>query len=192
MLQVSEYAADALRRVQQEFPTAIIAGGYLRDLDHGVEPKDIDIFIETNFELDTFEQLKDCLPDHYGRDVTRNSEYAKGDTAFIHGVYEFRRDGATPLNIIACNKAREGRFMQEQLARFDIGLCQVAFDGNKFEVTTAYCVDKYQRTLTLVNPWSVAHSIDRARRISLRYPGWRIIGQDGVEIPKMEEFDFGL
>jgi len=39
---------DLLAKVQKIFPSAIIAGGALRDLDYEISPKDIDIFIESD------------------------------------------------------------------------------------------------------------------------------------------------
>lgn len=48
-----EGGLQALAAVQQLFPGAVLAGGYLRDKFFGRSPKDIDIFIPNDPELIT-------------------------------------------------------------------------------------------------------------------------------------------
>lgn len=189
---VPMFARDALYNIQVGFPDAIIGGGFLRDLDNDVKPKDVDIFVPERQDRRTFEVLTRALYQYQGRDVTTGSEYAKGDTAVIHGVYEFTHHLVPyPLNIISCAQPSAAGFMQDQLDRFDIGLCRISFDGRKLERTSPYCLDKANRTLTIVNPWSVSHSIERARRIAERYPGWRIVDKDGHEVSRTDDdFEF--
>jgi hypothetical protein len=41
---IPAWALNALQRIRVNYPDAFIAGGFLRDLYHGVEPKDLDVF----------------------------------------------------------------------------------------------------------------------------------------------------
>lgn len=178
MIDIPAYARHALARVQTSFPEAFIGGGFLRDLDNGVPPKDIDIFVRER-GTETFDLLTIALAStHDGADVTVNSKYDHQD---LSGVYEFAAADQLPLNIIACNGEDEddAAFMSRQLARFDLGICRIGFTGTTLLRTTAYRADQALRRLRIRNPWNYARSVERAQRIAKRYPGWRIFNEAG-------------
>lgn len=188
MIDVPAYARHALARVQTLFPEAFIGGGYLRDLDNGVEPKDIDIFVLQRGD-NTFDVVSVALAStHEGTDVTVSSKYDHQD---IVGVYEFTSDDGVPLNIIACKGDEDAQavFMGKQLSRFDLGICRIAFTGMTLMKTQAYVADKALRQLSILNPWNYERSVARARRIAQRYPGWRVFGHNGELLPDDFAFD---
>lgn len=153
-------------------PEAFIGGGALRDLDNGAPIKDVDIFIQAKPGVVLFENLSTVLHGLTASDVTQVSQYEHSDIA---EVFEFTGD-TYPLNVIVIKPTvpADG-FMLQQLDRFDIGLCRVAYDGRRIEYTSPYCVDKAEKRITIVNPWNLERSIERANRIAAKYPGWPVV-----------------
>lgn len=70
---VPELVRNLIVKVRETYPTALIAGGYLRDLDNGREPKDIDLFIEEH--QNSPYQLLESLGKPYTRDQISNVRF---------------------------------------------------------------------------------------------------------------------
>ena len=72
-------------------------------------------------------------------------------------------------------------FAEKLIGAFDIGLCQIAFNGKKIIKTPAYDADAKNKQLSLVNynPGTLEH----LSRLKKKYPGW-----DVQEEPKTERF----
>lgn len=157
-----------LAAVQQSYPSAVIAGGCLRDKDLGVRPKDIDIFIE--------------VPNGRGRKPSEfNDEMAAAgwptEIAYAES-YENKRGllavlrttfpGCSPIELIFMEKV--------ELAEFDFGICQIKFDGQTVTRTADYHRDKRARVFRLVpdvSDESFLRSINRWASLKERYPEWR-------------------
>lgn len=184
---------DVLRSIQDAgFPEAIIAGGALRDLDHGVEIKDVDIFVKDRGE-ETYTML--CRAFGYEGERVHSAslaEYRSANSEIVE-VYEFYPGDAPPYQVIVTGD-HGGDFMQHQLDRFDIGLCRVAYNGRRVEYTSPYCHDKALKLLRLISPMNEAQSIERLHRIGNKYPEHKLIGLNGAEIErtKYDAFDFDL
>lgn len=177
-----------LANIQQASPSAILAGGCLRDLAHGVSAKDIDIFVD-QYEAPALlleEQARLTHPEKLNFidcDVT----YQDWSSDVI-GIHEFGRDDGQPmLNLIV---VRGGTCtVEEQLERFDFGICKVAHDGTDYQVHADYLKDRANRTFTLTRSGTKRQweqSLKRFERISPRYPGWTLV------TPPEPDWDGGL
>lgn len=171
---------DVLSALQSAgFTEAFIGGGALRDLDHDRPIKDVDIFVRDRAGC-AHGVLMATLPELTIYDKTEfHSEYAINfpDVAGVYEAFESVLGGA-PYNIIACNgPAGDTAFRRHHLSRFDLGICHIMFDGTLRTMDTHYVTDAANRTITLVNPVNVGHSIKRALRIRDRaYQDWKVKG----------------
>ena len=168
---------DTLRAIQAAgFREAIIAGGCLRDLDNGVQPKDVDIFVQANDDVYAKARL-DVVFGYVGEDLTQHSKEYHDSNPEVIAVYEWTHStGSTlPFQVIVCSGNRDRfEFISNQMARFDIGLCKLWTSGRGVWRTSDYLTDRTNRTLTIVNMTS--KSVERAERIGEKYPGWQIAG----------------
>ncbi len=157
------------------FPEAVCAGGAIRDHLHGLEPKDIDIFIEDH------EGLAQKLTDHFkgwqGKLVvpTHVAQYMAFEN--VHCVFEFVVPNFPPVQLIVMTKKIEPQAIIE---RHDFGICQVAHDGHRFYRTDAFVNDYTGHTFTLIRcrdekDWN--RSMKRWERLSKKYTGWRLVAE---------------
>lgn len=189
---------DALRAIKDAgFPEAFIGGGALRDLDHGVEVKDVDIFVRWRGD-ETFSMLSRALYSRAALDVTKHDADYQTDASMVLCVFEFHDTalGTEPIQVIACAPIDEEtprEFMRHQLDRFDIGLCKIGFDGKDLTVHSDYLADKQDEVLRLRSPRNPGRSEQRLRRIGERYPEHALIGFGGREVSREQEtFDFAF
>lgn len=168
---------DFLALVQQVDPFAILAGGALRDLDHGRPVKDLDIFVQPGFNHAAFEKL---LPPGSYWPVMRRADYASlVDVQSIWGSYvelarplEFAE--YLPAQIIELNRPMS---TFEIIGRLDFGLCQIGFDGTTLVRSPVYMTDSTNKTFTLVriDDEVGARARRREERLSNKYSDFRFI-----------------
>lgn len=154
------------------FPEAIVAGGFLRDLDNNVDFKDIDVFIssESGKTMDEVRYMFG-LPQE-GSEIEETPEYIA--LSHVNQLLELDRQGY-PFQIIMVDDPVEN-FMKAQLDRFDIGLCKIAYDGKKVVRHPDYITDKKIKALTIYSTGGrMRQSIERANRIKERYPEFEIV-----------------
>lgn len=165
---------DLLAHVQSYVPQALLAGGCLRDTINNVPVNDIDIFVpEDKAKLaghlisDTHPTLAKSIPEPY---FTMNNDVRSVD-------YYAGARGVRPVNIIGvtawtCTP-------EQQLARFDFGICRVAYDGKTLWKDLSFDRDKADRTFTLTSnfqtPDQLKNSRARFERLSGKYVGWKLI-----------------
>jgi len=163
----------ALAAVQVSFPDAVIAGGCLRDREHGVKVKDIDIFISTSaspelygtlgtiksrLERDGWADVQICGDESYNADATK-----RGVVAVLDMTYP----GAPPVQLIALK-----HFTLEE---FDFGICQIMFDGKRIVRTRDYHLDMAKqkfRVVPKVDDDAFVRIINRWARLKEKYPTW--------------------
>lgn len=120
---IPEEWKDLLSNVQNLFPQTFIAGGSLRDLDYGLEPKDLDIFIpatektlfsrldyinkqvkslETVFSLN----LKDPepIPEHYLEGELNAANLTIEESYKLESVRDYNRGNRTQRKLIESRK----------------------------------------------------------------------------------------
>jgi hypothetical protein len=179
-MEIPQSWRDALARLHANgFPEAIIGGGALRDLDHGVPVKDVDFFVMARpFQLATLNKA-------FGREgrVLVNESVADylGFSDDVVMVVDYSNDDDIPFQVIvSCPDCSSEQFLEYQLERFDLGLCRIAYDGG-FHRHETYEEDASDKVLRIRDPRRIPRSITRAARIQAKYPGYRIILPDGVE-----------
>jgi len=178
---------DILADIQQVSPGAIIAGGALRDLASGHDPKDIDIFVpEADLYtvgvprfVDTSRLEETCLRWRKRRRRLFRMDYLN-ITHDVGAVMEFvdwpwALTPRVPLNVIVAKAPYLGT---DWLGRFDFTVNQVMFDGNGIYQTTAAQRDRAAKVFRYVREGGeedAARSWRRAERFKMKYPDWTFI-----------------
>ncbi|RVG58462.1 hypothetical protein [Sinorhizobium meliloti] len=143
------YEVDALMHTLG-ITTYFIAGGYLRDREAGIEPKDIDVFLPGDQPLDDYKGVRYDL-----------------NTATVIHVKGFE------VNLIKLNHRHT---LETVLTRMDIGICQIGRDLNgTFMVTQAYLDDVKNKTLTILEPPRTEADTDHISRVKAKFPDHRVI-----------------
>lgn len=176
MIEVPIEARRWLENVQRVAPSAVIAGGFLRDLHAGVQPKDIDIFVPAPFGMVWLPEpmRSEC------RTVYRTGEgYNGGMRDEVIWVGEIPTS-YLPLNIVVLMTPNPDMTREEFAAfvreRVDFDFCQITFDGSRLSLTTACSAALRTKTATCVLPPDDPdrrRSWRRAERWKTRFRGWR-------------------
>lgn len=158
--------------VQGVCPEAILGGGALRDLDNGRPVKDLDIFInDGNISL--------VLKALGNPEITKETgeQYFEWDPS-VCNVIELAPHAeidAPPINLIELGHSCT---VEEQMRRFDFGICQIMLDAKGIHMSEAYKTDKANKTFTLTRRRSYEqreHSLRRFERLQEKYPGWTLV-----------------
>jgi hypothetical protein len=162
-----------LAAIQAIAPQAHIAGGALRDLDNDRPVKDIDIFIPA--EKDVAVSLL-LLEMGFERTVGVDLSSMQGADAAVSLSIEWHKEGQLPVNTVFLTGDVT---LADNLARLDLGLCQIAFDGQCLLKTNAYREDQEAGVMTVTrcdNSEQMERTIKRHRRLLAKYPthGFRI------------------
>ncbi len=146
----------ALSAVQKVYPSAILAGGYLRDAFFGRSQKDIDIFVD-------YSEVITGLP---GSVVNTASGYM--DNGDVDLVWELK-GYALPVQVIML---REGLTAMSRCLEHDFDFCQIWHDGWSTGCTSAFA-NANMDEITLVhceNQKEFDRSMRRWKRLSVKYP----------------------
>lgn len=145
---------ELLAKIHETCPSAIIAGGALRDLYIGPTPKDLDIFLPRDAQLPVMT-------------MAEGEQSAKFDDTV---AYQFVYSGyPLPINCIFC----EQQVMpMQRFQRFDFGICKIAFDGQQIIPHDEFLWDLKSECFTLRRCDSqvgLAYSIGRYNRLRQKY-----------------------
>lgn len=155
---------------------AVIAGGALRDLDHKVRVKDIDVFVGGDKESDVAILHNALLAAGWlVEDIDQTKFYPIGENNEVVGFFEaqppMRGASAPPFQIIIV-KWDTRRIVD----RFDFGICKIAFDGgSQVIVHEDYEIDKAAKQFRICRPRDreqLVASVHRYARLSVKYPNW--------------------
>ena len=163
----------AIREIDR---TAHIGGGAIRDALLGRPLKDIDVFIDDA----VFDAVAAMLRSEFH--YVRVSGWAARPewTAAANGVRRLddfeKHDETIRVSLIGMNPPRD---MKTNLDRFDFGVCQAGWDGDRVYTTPAFGRDVAHRTFTLLRApdlKSFTGSMRRFERIVAgRYEGWQLV-----------------
>lgn len=142
-----------LRKIRNDIGcSAIIAGGYYRDLYNGIAFNDVDIYIrgdEGDFDSDFWKQFFNLqVNDFRSMDSIESlsetdEEYDVANNARIVTVFGMiMNEVKYNLIIVDCDP------VQYVHRRFDFGICKVYCDGTKIRFTEAFMADVRNKTLT--------------------------------------------
>lgn len=139
------------------YPDAVVAGGAIRDLELGVEPRDIDVFIP-GVPLGGLQNI-------YPPFVLKTGERQYDHRHFQ--VYETIISSGVKLQLIF------HRFVQPPVLceTFDPYFCQIFFDGEEVHSSQACEDDLNNKTITYVRGRS---SEDRIKRFAERFPDFTL------------------
>lgn len=163
---------DILRAVQVYCPSAVLAGGCLRDRDNGRPVKDLDIFINAYGMTDT------DLP------IYRLQESGFEITCELNDKTAYPEDQNLEVVLVATlhHPSLDVQLIFTNwdtariVERFDYGICRIAFDGEKITRPPEYDEDREARVFRLrrdrPTPVSMRGSIHRYARLSQKYEGW--------------------
>lgn len=164
-----------LRRITPFAPSAHIAGGAVRDMILERPVKDIDVFLP---EAVSPTKLDEALDGLYSR-ATINScdEYVYWNSE-VGQTGELLPVDVTlpPLNLIWLKSKAS---LDENLTRFDFGLCRAAYSLDRGLVASPEFVEDAAAHRFTVTCWrnaaQVHRTLERYRRIGAKYQGWPLV-----------------
>jgi hypothetical protein len=157
------------RKIQKEFPDALLAGGAVRDLVLNRPIKDGDIFIGGNpnksiFHKKIFDKThwiqnptrfwRDLLEDETWRVYVQTGTYSKLDDISIDLVvklfnpYLASISNFDSFDIVFLLKSAKSYFIED----FDFNICKAAYDGSNYLYTYGFLKDISNKTITLSGP----------------------------------------
>jgi len=162
-----------LAQCKTKSPNAHVGGGAIRDILLDRPIRDIDIFVG----IGTSSGVKELL-ERKGCEATRavTAEYFVSDPRVVEAVEYSGWD--YPINLISMTTDIT---MEENIERFDFGICRVAFDGFTTLIPASFELDAAARHFTLrkcENEGQFAQSVIRHRRLQDKYEGWPLIVPD--------------
>ncbi len=167
----TEWAVEVLTTVQEEFPDAFIAGGFFRDIELGMPPNDLDIFVgqEGDDQQNRYRRFNGRMR-NTNRDlrkaglIGRNNAHMAPfyDQLFVEderplvGVAAYKCDEihdqpnyivTSPIQVIAMSA--DGFSLDKVIGDFDIGICQIAHDGKTLRKTARFDDDVALKRLVI-------------------------------------------
>jgi len=185
MLTVSDYTT-VLSTLQQIAPGAHIAGGAVRDTILQKQIQHIDVFMSVEHVEEAAALLRSGCSyvkvgewkQYLGPAMTRVAKFEKADETIPVCIIGLLPQFAAPEN---------------NIARFDFGICMAAFDGKQTIRAAAFNKDEKAQTFTLCradNQAQFAYSLSRFEKITAdRYKGWTlVIPEEFKELAKEHTF----
>lgn len=165
-----------LNEIQETFPDAVIAGGCLRDLYHGVEFKDIDIFVPNADKPDIQQALDEYRKDH-SFCVTRNIKAKKDYQQWAAVSQEIENVFTMKIGNLSIDVIGTSVSPDKVIERFDYGICQIQYDGFNVRHSDWFKHDVMNQKFTLIRcdkqeDWDRA--MKRYQKLLLKYPGYEL------------------
>lgn len=164
---------DLLDRIRSRYPSAILAGGALRDLDNDRPVKDLDIFVNELADPSVVEHMTG-----YTCSSTAPGQYIDAARE-VECSYKFvaptKINQPDEINLI---QLRSDFDVYRVIERVDFGLCQIALVAGNVIKTDLYRTDKQHQQFTLTRAESVAgvkRSLHRYDRLKAKYEGWPLV-----------------
>lgn len=179
---------DVLKQVQAVFPSAIIAGGALRDLMHGKPIKDVDIFVPIHLDyVGSLEAAYERVWDMFsGENIILDEASQYGVTTLedkdrdLYAIFKLIRRMYGPVidgqcyayDLVLCTPDAA------RIETFDINLCQITYDGKHVRITGAYATGYLTRTLRVMNVNRTDRNAARMQRMCIKYPDFTVEDYD--------------
>lgn len=178
------YGLQILQEVQQKYPEAIIAGGFLRDLFFGKEFKDIDIFVswQSPLHLGSYD-----FPDDFIESSTCDMSYSTdNEIANVDKLY-FSVEMHYPENYVKLFELNiievQAKDLAARVQEHDFDFCQVYTDGKQIYGANILQQILDTKTITLVqceNAKQWQRSMKRWDRFQEKYPGFKLKIKEGI------------
>ena len=180
------------------FTSAIIAGGFWRDIIHGIKPRDVDVFIvdpvlsteDTKHHLtndsdnDLLHISTKTLSNILGideNDVTTSAINPDNDNPQAEYHLGIRQVLTVTINDLEFQIiTTDGHTTDHIHEKFDIGLCRIYHDGDQLHMTDDFLRDAMNSTLTVFgdNMSDLQYSYTRSThlpRFRAKYPNHRVV-----------------
>lgn len=168
---------------------AVVSGGYLRDMLHGIAPKDMDVFIQSDTNgSPSAEMLKviECIVGpvswlHANGEYWGSAEVVRvGEAAYkpLTDDTVFSVKHPVPINVIVLDK---GIIPEDDARLNDFGMCQIWYDGHGLGYSKAFLLDSMWKNFTLKvceNYEQFERSMRRWLRLREKYPNHRLVIPD--------------
>lgn len=190
---INQTVEFVIQDARQAFsPSAVIAGGFVRDTIFGLDPKDVDIWFDSHNDLQIADQwewfarrLKADGLKPTGIEYSYNYHEQFDSRDFIAEVLKFTIDG-TAFDII--NVGENIRIDQDAYGlfeHFDFGICKAALVGSQLSLHPDFVTDLLNRTITLTMDkeettpmnWERIHEY-RLPRMQEKFPDFKVVGVD--------------
>lgn len=164
---IPDEVLEVLQRVKEFAPSAILAGGYLRDTVLDRPAKDIDIFCCAEVEP---MRLRRKFPEARLEPFSHWLEYQDNE---VVSVWNLGTAMGLPVQLIEIDGHPLDRAKEH-----DFGICQVWHDGTDMDSTEAFLRDCLDSSFTLVrceNQAQFDRSMKRFARLSQKYPDHELV-----------------
>lgn len=158
---------NLLKKMQEFFPSTIIAGGSIRDLIFNKDFKDVDFFIsDLNKNLPFSFIIDELIPEAFNACLMNNVQ--DGSITENVSVYRFQCDDDVVLDIIHCNNPIS------QLRQFDFSINQAALKPDGLVVSNYFLMSAESKLLysgdgkTTLNP--TLKNYTRYNNLKVKYP----------------------
>lgn len=161
----------ALVLLQAIDSSAIIAGGFPRDMVYGVTPKDIDFFVSHDT---TLEMIQNEFPEAKRESYAEWLAYSGNDVADVINLGVI---GGIPAQVIRLTR---GSDPLSRMKEHDFGFCQIASFNvmRPSKLTSAFVNDYVNNTVTLIHcedKTQFDRSMHRWERLQKKYPSKRLV-----------------
>lgn len=156
------------------FPSAIVAGGAIRDYILGKPIKDIDVFVSYE-DTDQFMFPSLVMANALNRDVLKEDWSTYMNIPDVLAVYSMTPYMELPVQIIVM---KPGLSPVDRIDQLDFGICQVWYNGVTKKCTPAFSEDAVNKTITLVhceNLHEFERSMTRYVRLSQKYSEFELL-----------------
>lgn len=179
----SFYIPEEWTKLLTHTKNAYIAGGSIRDLELGAVVKDVDVFINVTAKDDFVVRVQQII---YGLGILdknvirfdgdyqdpKTGENVDGLDNEVGLVVKLKTDNFS-YDIIG----RKGiDSLDKVVAQFDLGICQIGYDGNTIQCSENYIRDKACKTITILKPMKFgtngwAHMV----RVAEKYKSYKLV-----------------
>lgn len=183
--QVQEHLSNLVGWGGQYADKIIAAGGCVRDCQMNLpeKVKDIDIYVQDQ-PMVVFNLRQAFSPNNgwQGKALVPEKGCAYLDFPNVCAIWEFWKEGYLPVQIIVVKDYPSHAYILHQ---HDFGFCQIGWTlGEPASLYTAeFLIDQNTKTFTIRRCGSTKQywrTIDRYRRLLVKYPGWKL---DTSKIP---------
>lgn len=165
---------DVLREVQEVFPSAVIAGGALRDSMWDKPVKDVDILVPVTFDyIGSLDAAYEAVWNMFsGQDIVLDSQSQYGvkckedEDRDLYAIFKLTRGYKYDIILCTPDAAR--------IETFDINICQISYDARKLLFTGDYAHGFLTRQIKVVNVNRTDRNAARVQRLLEKYPNFTV------------------
>ena len=154
-------------------PTAHIGGGAVRDSLLERPIRDIDLFLDDSVTDRAAKLMRSQFGFVKVGELTSYEQFS--DPAVVRLAKFEKADETIPVCPVGLKMPRG---MQDNLRRFDFGICMAAWDGKEVYTAPEYTFDLSEKTFTLCradNQPQFDYSVSRFHKLTAdRYAGWKL------------------